>query len=556
MQVGLLLQTIGSLLRTRPDPASAPSPPSRPVVPQSNRAELLAARRQLLRVLESLGEVDRLLNGRSVGSSGLPAARSVPPLPLNVASTAATLGSVEEINATPTSFAPFVPAWSGSSTASLSIDGVYDGSNGTGALSFEVRQAGVHGADRLRIRVRDPLDNIIRNVTILDSHPLDRQYDLGNGLFFTLGAGSLVRFETAEVQVFDSVGSVVDIDKPLDGTGNDNPNLEFAMPDVTDGSFQLNGVTIPVDASSSLADILNAIDQSAAGVTAAFDPATERLQLTQKTAGAAPTIDIQGDDSNFVQATKLDTATVVPGTDADTEQPLDSVTQFAGVQSGSFLINDTPIAVDAASDSLSTIIERINASGADVVADFDPVTKRFVVTGENRGEALTIDGNGTGIFDALNLPEGRVDPEGRGRGYSPSRAGQIADAIERSLEALNDFFVETKRLGEEDPEVARLRAQVRAALTSVPGLDDGIDSRLGIDLDLDRIGQRYIRFAFVDRGELIRGLRGRAADTREFLTGSSRQTGLLQAIGAAARGTVLSLDSSLGTRGTLFDGFA
>ena len=557
MQVSSLLQNLGSLIRARPNPGSAPPPVSQPAGPEPNRGDLLIARRQLLRVLESFAEIDRLLDGRSSVSSGLPSARSEPALALDLTSTAATLNSVEEINATPTSFAPFVPAWDGASTALLNIDGAYDGSNGTGPISFEVRQAGVHGTNRLRIRVRDPLDNIIDTIAIEQNDPLDLQYDLRNGLFFTLGAGSLVRFETTSIQVFDSVGSVVDIDKPLNGSGNDKPNLQFGLPDIVDGSFQLNGVTIPVSASSSIDDMLNAIDQSGAGVTAIFNPATERIELTHDTPGSAPTIDIQGDDSNFVQATKLDTATVVPGIDPDTGQPLESVTQFSNVQSGSFVINGTSIAVDPQSDSLDDVIDRINASGADAVATFDPAAKRVVITGDNPDADLIIDANGTGIFSALNMPEGRLDRLARGRGYSAGQARRIADAVESSVSALNDFFRETKPLGEENPQLAGLRAQLKGAFANVLGLSDGGgDALFGIDFNLDRVGQRYIDFAYVDRGELVRGLRRRGASVKSFLDGSTQRSGLVQTVGNGAQGVLLSLNSALGTKGTLFDTFA
>ncbi|MBT8440811.1 MAG: hypothetical protein KJO76_00385 [Gammaproteobacteria bacterium] len=557
MQVSELLQNFGSLVRARPNPGSVPAPVSRPTRLDPNRGDLLVARRQLLRVLESFAEIDRLLNGRTNVSSGLPSARSNPALSLDLTSTAATLKSGGEINATPTSFSPFVPAWDGTSTASLTIDGAYDGSNGTGAISFEVRQAGTHGLDRLRIRVRDPLGNIIDTVAIEQNDPLDLQYDLSNGLSFTLGAGSLVRFEATSIQVFDSVGSVVDIDKPLNGTGNDKANLQFGMPGVVDGSFQLNGVTIPVAASNSLNDILDVINQSAAGVSGSFDTATERLELTQNTPGSGPAIDIQGDDSNFVVATKLDTADVVPGIDPDTGQPMESLPQFSGVMSGSVVINGTSVAIDPQSDSLDDFINRINASSAGAVASFDTDAKQVVITGENSDDDLVIDANGTGIFGALNMPEGRLDRLARGRGYSGGQARRIANAVESSFAALNDFFRETKPLGKENPQIESLRSELKRAFRNVLGLnEESGDSVFGIDFNLDRISKRYIDFAYVDRGELIRGLRRRGGSVKAFLSGSKQGSGLVQVVGDSAQRTLLSLNSALGTKGTLFDTYA
>jgi len=228
MEVGSLLQNIGSLVRARPrsTPPVALNP-GRRTTNQSSRGDLLAAQRQLLRVLESFAEVERVLTGRRAATNGLPSASSANALALNLTSSAAQLESVDEINATPTSFAPFVPAWTGASAAPLEIGSVYDGSDGTGALSFEVRQGGVRGVDRLRLRVRDPGGFVIDNVTIRRNDPLTQQYGLPNGLSFTVGAGTLALFDTTSIQVHDSIGGVVDVIKPLNGSGNDNPNLEL-----------------------------------------------------------------------------------------------------------------------------------------------------------------------------------------------------------------------------------------------------------------------------------------------------------------------------------------
>lgn len=526
-------------------------------IPQSSTGDLLAARRKLLRVLESFAEVDRVLTGRRTVTNGLPSARSARDLQLDLTSSAARLESVAEINATPTSFAPFVPAWSGASTAPVTIGGVYDGSDGTGALSFEVRQGGVRGVDRPRIRVRDPLGNVIRTFTIRENHALDRQYDLRNGLFLTAGTGNFVRFDTTSIQIYDSVGSAVDVGKPLNGTGNDNPNLEFGMPAVADGSFQVNGASINVSAGGNLTNVVNAINQSAAGVTATFNPTIERIEFVQNTAGSAPTIAIAGDDSNFVLATKLDTANVVPGIDPDNARRLTDVGQFSGINNGSVLINGTPIAIDPLADSLDDVIARINASPAAVTATFDPDTNRVQLDSAAPGEDLVVDANGTGLFAALEIAEGRIDPRGHGRGYSAGRARRIADAVETSFSALNDFLRETKALGAENPQVEALRGQLKASLANIPGLGtDGEANIFGINVNVERVGERYIDFGVVDRGELIRGLRRRGADVQRQLSGSGAQAGLLGIIGGAAQGALQSLNSALGRKGTLFDNFA
>lgn len=556
MEINFFLQNFSNFFRAQPV-AAAPTEPASPEKIQPSRVDLLQARRQLLRILESFQELDRLLNGKSTVLAGPPSARSDPSLALNLTASAALLKSVEEINATPTSFSPFVPGWGVGSTALLNFSGIYDGRQGSGALSFEVREAGVHGQDRLRIRVRDPQDGIFRNITIGQNDPLDEQYSLNNGLTFTLGAGILADGDTTSLDVFDAVGSIPDANKAFDGTGNDNPNLQFGLPAVTDGTFQVNGEVITVSAGDSINDVLNKINQSNAGVTATLNSSSERIKLVQNTPGSSPTVDLQGDSSNFLQAMKLDTAIVVAGVDRDSERLLSNVAQFASVQSGSFLVNGETISVDPLTDSLDDVIGRINASAADVTATLDTGTKRLVITGNGEANFLSIDGNATGFFTASNVPEGLIEATGRGRGFSQRHAGRIVEAIDASLEAMNEFFSNKSYFGPAGSQVAALRSQLKSAFVSVLGSDGpSIDTGIGVVLNLDGVAKGYVRFARLDAAKLARVLQYHSGSVKRLFSGSNGDKGLIQSVGEATQRSLQSLNSTLGSKGARFDSFA
>ena len=98
-----------------------------------------------------------------------------------------------------------------------------------------------------------------------------------------------------------SVGTAVAPDNPFNVTRNSDPNLEPGL-SVTDGSFQINGTTIDVNASDSINGVLDRINQSAAGVTATFEAASETVLLTQNTAGATPDLLLENDTSGFLAA--------------------------------------------------------------------------------------------------------------------------------------------------------------------------------------------------------------------------------------------------------------
>ncbi len=75
-------------------------------------------------------------------------------------------------------------------------------------------------------------------------------------------------------------------------------------------------------------DVVDQINQSAAGVTAIFNPVSEQIEMTQLADGSLPGIVLENDTSNFLAATKLDNGVLKPGTDADSEIALQNVARF------------------------------------------------------------------------------------------------------------------------------------------------------------------------------------------------------------------------------------
>ena len=521
-------------------------------VDQTANSDFRRARDKLLDLYRSLETLAELTNIDTRFKLDLPDARSANGLGLDLTSTAASLQSIEEINASPMSFSVFGPEWDDGSDALITIGGEYDGSHGSGTLSFEVRRDGTHGVDNLRIRLEDPQGSRIRNINIRANHNEDRQYDLRNGLYLTLGPGSLIDRDFTTIEVFDNVGAVVDPGKPLGGIRNDNPNLQFGTPSVVDGSFLLNGEIIGVSTSDSINDVIDRINTSSAGVTATFNSLTERIDFLQDSLGSAPTIDLQGDTSNFLQATKLDTASVLAGIDPEDDQAFEDVAAFATVQSGNIEINGQQIAIDTASDSLSTVIDRINTSSAGVTASFDTESQQVLIEADEATSELRLDSNGTGFFGALNMPEGRVDPEAVSRGISRQRSYGIADAAAAAFAEISDLFRDTSFVGRE-ANAARFRAPLESAIRGLfgssmtgdlfgPQFDGSAEARLRGD------------FASIDRQALTRSLQLRGDSVQEVL--GKNGEGLIQSLLIGARQALTNVNQALGISGTFIDTFA
>lgn len=555
------LQNIGAFARVRFNGSATNQAPQVSAPAVEDRTNLLRTRSQLVKIYRALEQIADLIDVKTRFRLDLPDAVSSSSLGLDLSSTAATLQSTDEINASPNSFSPFGPEWSGSSTAPITIGGEYDGSNGTGTLSFESRRTGVKGINDLRIRIRDPQGAVLANLNIRDTDPPDQQYSLNNGLFLTLGAGQLINGDTTSLQVFQNIGSAVNPDNPLGGVRNSDPNFQYYAPPntlapVVDGSFDVNGENISVGTADTLNDIIDRINQSSAGVTATFNGVSERVEFVHDTPGSAGTIDIQNDTSNLIVAAKLDAAVLVSGTDPEDRVVLDNVAQFSSVQAGSLLVNGTPIAVDPSSDSLDSLLDSINASAADVTASFNAQTQLVTIAANDPESVFELDSNGTGFFAAINMVEGRVDPVAGAGGISKTRSYDIANAFEQLAEELNRLY-DDQTFTAIEPAVIAPRAQLAIAATELFGnLGGRSDSRFGIRFDTSESGQTRGRFLDINRRSLTHSLQVRGDDVKRLVAGPDEQSGLIGRLVGAVGQALTDVNRTLGVSGGLLDTFA
>lgn len=520
---------------------------------QTANSDFQRARSTLLDLYRGLERLAELTNVNTRFKLDLPDAQSATALGLDLTRTAASLVSNEEINASPMSFSPFGPDWDSGSDALITIGGEYNGADGSGSMLFDVRRDGTHGEDDLRIRFEDPQGNR-QNININSNHPEDRQYDLQNGLFLTLGPGSLIDNDTTTIQLFDNLGASVNPDNPFGGVRNSNPNLQFGTPAIVNGSFLVNGQNISVTTSDSLSDVIARINSSTAGVTAAFNAGTERIEFMQNTPGSLPGIDLQNDTSNFLQAMKLAGALQSPGIDAESDQAFANVAAFASLQTGNIIVNGQQVAIDTAVDSLSGVIARINASGAGVVASFDPDTQRVLIEATDAEGQLELDSNGTGFFAALNMPEGRVDPEAIANGISRQRSYDIADATEDVFQAINQLFRDASYLGGQQ-NAARFRAPLETAIRSVFGSNMAGD-QYGMRFDGSADARSRGDFASIDRRALTQSLQRRGDAVQGVLGGGQSKDGLIHGLLRGTRQALTHVNQALGIAGTFVDTYA
>jgi len=200
------------------------------------------------------------------------------------------------------------------------------------------------------------------------------------------------RLATATVATStSSLASPIDETATLDNAG-------FAITPTT-GYFTIDGVQIAVDVGDKLNDptdpahsIVAKINNAGIGVTASV--VNNRLTLTSN---STMQLGSGGDTSNFLTAAKLIAApqtgtgpyviesTGNLGVTKVTSYLADARLSTALNATGSFKINGRQFDYDASVDTLNGVISRINASDAGVIAAYDGVTDRLILTAKSTG---------------------------------------------------------------------------------------------------------------------------------------------------------------------------
>lgn len=201
---------------------------------------------------------------------------------------------------------------------------------------------------------------------------------------------------------------------------------------VASGSFTLNGATISVDRDAdTFQTLVSRMNAAGAGVTAAYDVAGDRIVLTGMWA-SEDEIDVGDDSTGFLAAAGLAPENTERGNIPDDEQVLAKTTQFASVASGSFTVNGVSIAVDRTADTFDSIVDRINASAADVVASYDTSTDRLTVAPTIAGATLSLGNDTSGFLAAAGQASGawgsHVNPDAAFDG--PLASGPLFDPSE------------------------------------------------------------------------------------------------------------------------------
>ncbi len=248
----------------------------------------------------------------------------------------------------------------------------------------------------------------------------------------------------------------------------------FATP-VTAGTFTVNGKQISIAATDTLKSVFDQISSQTGGaVTAAYSAQNDQITLSSSSTivlGSAT------DTSNFLQVAKLSnngTGTVASSAKlgaVNMSGPLDQSNLVVPVNdggAGAFTINGVTINFSATADSMTNVINRINDSGAGVVAGYDAVNNRFTLTNTSTGDVgISLQDVSGNFLAATGLLGGKL-VRGNNLLYTVNSGPQLSsqtDTISADTSGLTGLSVTALNKGQFTVSVAADTATIKSAIT-------------------------------------------------------------------------------------------
>jgi flagellar hook-associated protein 2 len=187
----------------------------------------------------------------------------------------------------------------------------------------------------------------------------------------------------------------------------------------TEGTFTVEGVQLSITSLDSYQDIQDKINNALnPSLVALYDTTSDQFVLT-KNGGGTISLGSSTDTSNFLEARQLATGT--SPLNSSKAKGLSSARLTGAIDdanlsswsspstSSSFKINGEAISYDSSSDSIQTILNRINSSTAGVTATYDTSNGSIILTNTNTGNlGIHISDDFGGLASTLGLTSGTL----------------------------------------------------------------------------------------------------------------------------------------------------
>jgi flagellar hook-associated protein 2 len=246
---------------------------------------------------------------------------------------------------------------------------------------------------------------------------------------------------------------------------------------LTAGNFTVDGVKITITTAQSLDDVLANISGNVPGVTASYNAGADKIELS-KAGGGSISLGASNDTSNFLQAMRLTTGTSPvttsgPGVSSPRMSGAIDSANISGWSStainSSFSINGVGITYNSATDSIQSLLNRINDSEAGVTATYDVSAGSFLLTNKETGNVgISVTDDTNGLAAALGFTTGTLTA-GDDAVFSVNGGGNItsrSNTLDEYVHGIAGLSVTANSIGSETITVSSNTTAAKDAINT------------------------------------------------------------------------------------------
>ncbi|MBO60698.1 MAG: hypothetical protein CMO63_01825 [Verrucomicrobiales bacterium] len=187
----------------------------------------------------------------------------------------------------------------------------------------------------------------------------------------------------------------------------------------TTGSFTINDSIITVETTDSLASIFKKITDADSDLSVAYDASSDKITLSS-VSGKTLVMGSSNDTSNFLTASRLNNNGTSSVSSVYKLGGISMASTLAGANfnttligtTGSFRVNGKTIDW-ASDDTVGSVLAGITQSGAGVVASYDGVNDRFLLTNTNTGDVgISLEDVRGNFLQAVKLSSETIQADG------------------------------------------------------------------------------------------------------------------------------------------------
>ena len=262
---------------------------------------------------------------------------------------------------------------------------------------------------------------------------------------------------------------------------------------LTAGAFTVNGARVTVDLTDSLQGLFAKINTATSGaVTAAYDSTNDKITFSSS---SAIVLGSSTDSSNFLSVSRLannGTGSIASSGSIGAATPTATLanarlkTPITAVDSsgnGSFTLNGIAISYNTGTDTLNSLISRINTAGAGVTAAFDPLADKVTLQNNSTGDVgFSVVESSGGLMGALGLTTGSSLSRGLNAQYTVNGGPSItstSNTLSADSHGIPGLAVTATTTGTQSVTVAADTGSVRTKI------DDFINSFNSVESMID-----------------------------------------------------------------------